>query len=77
MWIDVHEAMFKLDIKVTQKVITNWICTIEDEKSSSLLDYILEHIECKPDYYDKLVKLLEPEFISDTTLLLPKVKINY
>lgn len=75
MWIDVHELMFKLHTKVTYKIIINWICNIDNEES--IFDYILNHIEYKPDYYDKLERILESEFILDTTLLLPKVKINY
>lgn len=77
MWIDVHEAMFKLETKVTHNIIKNWICcTITSEESYSLFDYIFNHIEYKSDYYDKLMRILESEFISDTILLLPKVKIK-
>lgn len=74
MWIGVHEAMFKLDPKVTLKMIKNWIYAPKDEKKSSIIDYILQNIEYKPDYYNKLLKTVESEFISDTSLLMPKVK---
>lgn len=74
MWIGVHEAMFKLDPKVTLKMIKNWIYASENEEKSSLIDYILQYIEYKPDYYNKLLKTVESEFISDTSLLMPKVK---
>lgn len=74
MWIGVHELMFSLDPKVTQKIIKNWICTtLNEEMSPLILDCILEHVEYKPDYYDKLEKIVESEFIFDTTLLMPKV----
>lgn len=75
MWIGVHEAMFELDPKVTLKMFKNWIFTPEHEEKCSLVEYILEHVEFKPDYYDKLEKTVESEFISDTTLIMPKVII--
>lgn len=75
MWIGVHEVMFMLDTKVTQNIIKKWICTTpSEEKSPLILDYILEHVEYKPNYYDELVKIVESEFFLDTSLLMPKVK---
>lgn len=74
MWIGVHEAMFKLDPKVTLKMIKNWIYASEIDEKLSFIDYILQYIEHKPDYYNKLLKTVESEFISDTSLLMPKVK---
>lgn len=75
MWIGVHEIMFTLDPKVTQKIIKQWICiTPSEENSPHILDVILEHIKCEPNYYDELVKIVESEFIFDTSLLMPKVK---
>lgn len=75
MWIDIHEAMFELDPKVTLKMFKNWFFALEHEDKCSLVDYILEHVEFKPDYYDQLEKTVESEFISDTTLIMPKVII--
>lgn len=73
MWIGVHEAMFKLDTKVTQSMMKNWICSTENQDKLSIFNYILNHVEYKPNFYDKLMKTVESEFISDTTLLMPKV----
>lgn len=73
MWIGVHEAMFELDPKVTLKMMQQWVYTSENEEKSSIIDYILQHVEYKPDYYNKLLKTVESEFISDTALLMPKV----
>lgn len=73
MWIGVHQTMFELDPKVTHKMFKNWICNIDNTENLSIVDYILNHVEYKPDYYDKLVKIVESDFISDTTLLMPKV----
>lgn len=73
MWIDVHEVMFQLDTKVTQNIFKNWICSTANEQIS-ILDYIIKNVEYLPEYYDKLVKTVESEFISDTILLMPKVK---
>ncbi|VVC34354.1 WD40/YVTN repeat-like-containing domain,WD40-repeat-containing domain,Quinoprotein alcohol [Cinara cedri] len=72
MWVSVHQAMFELDPNVTPKIIKNWICTTDSENKFTILDYILEHIDCKPDYYEKLVCLVESEFISDIAHSLPK-----
>lgn len=77
MWIGVHEIMYELNSKVTQNIVTNWICTTKLEDSLIIFDYILKHVENKPEYYEKLSKTLEAEFISDTALLLPKVKMYY
>jgi len=74
MWVGVHEAMFELDPKVTQKIVKNWICTTSNNENSSILNYILEHVEYKPEYYDKLLKIVGSEFISDASLLMPMVK---
>lgn len=74
MWTSVHKAMFELDPKVTHKIFRNWICAISDEENSSILNYILENVEYKPDYYDKLLKIVGSEFISDASLLMPMVK---
>jgi len=74
MWTSVHEAMYELNPKVTQNIIRSWICTTQNKENSSILNYILEHIECKPDYYDKLLKIVGSEFISDASLLMPMVK---
>lgn len=75
MWIGVHEAMFELDPKVTLKMFKNWIYITENEEKSSFIDYILQRVDYKPDYYNKLLKTVESEFISDTSLLMPKVKL--
>jgi len=78
MWTSVHKAMFELDPKVTHKIFRNWICAISDEENSSILYYILENVEYKPDYYDKLLKIVGSEFISDASLLMPMVNyVNY
>lgn len=74
MWIGVHETMFELDPKVTQKVIMNWICSTSNEENISILNYILEHVENEPDYYEKILKTVGSEFISDAALLMPMVK---
>lgn len=75
MWIGVHEAMYELNPKVTQKIIKNWICARENDENFSVINYILNHVENKPEYYEKLAKTMESEFIADTALLLPKVQI--
>ncbi|VVC40847.1 Hypothetical protein CINCED_3A004867 [Cinara cedri] len=75
MWVDVHEAMFQLDTKVTQNIFKNWIYSTANEGNISILDYIIKNVEYKPDYYDKLVKTVESEFISDTLLLMPKITV--
>jgi len=72
MWIGVQEIMFELHPKVTQNMIQNWICS--NEKNSSIIDHILNNVECNYEYYEKLMSSVEPEFITDTTLLMPKVK---
>jgi len=74
MWTGVHEAMYELDPKVTQSIIRNWICATSNEENCSFLNYILEHVEYKPEYYDKLLKIVGSEFISDASLLMPMVK---
>ncbi|XP_027854379.1 gem-associated protein 5 isoform X3 [Aphis gossypii] len=75
MWTSVHKAMFELDPKVTHKIFRNWICAISDEENSSILNYILENVEYKPDYYDKLLKIVGSEFISDASLLMPMITV--
>jgi len=74
MWTSVHEVMYELDPKVTQSIIRSWICSTPNKENSSILNYILEHVEYKPDYYDKLLKIVGSEFISDASLLMPMVK---
>lgn len=69
MWITVHEAIFNLNHNVTSKVITNWICTTESENKSSILDYIVKNVDYKPNYYDKLVNVVECEYLSNNALL--------
>lgn len=73
MWIGVHQVMFELDPKVTYKKFQDWICDT-DPQESSIIDNILKHVPCKPEYYERFMKILESKFISDTALLLPKVK---
>lgn len=75
MWISVHEAMFELDPKVTQNITKNWIFEKNNEKNSSIFNYILMHIEYKPNYYDKLLKIVGSEFISDASLLMPMITV--
>uniref|UniRef100_A0A2H8TR50 Gem-associated protein 5 n=1 Tax=Melanaphis sacchari TaxID=742174 RepID=A0A2H8TR50_9HEMI len=75
MWTSVHEAMFELNPKVTQIIIKNWICAISVNENSSILNYILEHVEYKQDYYDKLLKIVGSEFIFDASLLLPMITV--
>ncbi|KAL4096870.1 hypothetical protein QTP88_021745 [Uroleucon formosanum] len=75
MWTGVHEAMYKLDPKVTQNIIKNWICATSNEENCSILNYILEHVDNKPDYYDKLLKIVGSEFISDASLLMPMITV--
>lgn len=74
MWIGVHEALFEVDTKVTLNLFKNWLSSVENEDKPSILDYILKHVEYKSEFYDKLVKVVESEFISDSSLLMPKVK---
>lgn len=73
MWIGVHETMFELDPKVTYSMFKNWICSVQNEDKPSIIDYILQHVEYKPHYYEKLIKTVESELISDTAVILPKV----
>jgi len=74
MWVGVHEEMFKLDPKVTYKMFKDWICGFKIEENFSVIDSILKHVECKPEYYARLIKTVESKFVSDTALLLPKVR---
>lgn len=74
MWVDVHKVMFQLDPKVTQNVFKNWICSIVNDGNILILDYIITNVEYKPEYYDQLINAVESDFISDTALLMPKVK---
>lgn len=73
MWIGVHKVMFELDPKVTYKKFQDWICDTEPQESS-IIDNILKHVPCKPEYYERFMKILESKFISDSALLLPKVR---
>jgi hypothetical protein len=74
MWISVHEIMFELETKVTHIIFKNWICSSVNEENFSIFNHILEQVEYKPNYYNQLVTTVESEFISDTALLMPKVK---
>ncbi|XP_050440258.1 gem-associated protein 5-like isoform X2 [Adelges cooleyi] len=75
MWVGVHELLFELGEKTTYEVVKNWIFNINNEDKYVLLDHILKKITWKPEFYDKLINTVEPEFILDTNLVMPKMTI--
>ncbi|XP_050548887.1 uncharacterized protein LOC126910389 isoform X2 [Daktulosphaira vitifoliae] len=75
MWIGVHESMFEFDEKVTLDIFKDWLFDVNNKNNVTILDHIITKVTWKPEYYDNLVKIIEPEFISDTNLIMPKMTV--